>query len=356
MTRALKFLIVFAAGVAALAPLPRSAVERLYSRGLYPVLQPSLTSLTNYTAVAWFDALIVVVLTSIAVMWMIRLTRRRGSTLRAIGSLTLDTAAIAGLLYLWFLAAWGLNYRREPLRTQVDYSSDRVTSDAVRRFAVRSTASLNALYDPAHAQPWLALHEVPDQLTQGLTQVEQDLAMGWRAVPGAPKRSLFNFYFTRVSIDGMTNPFLLETLVNQSLLPFEWPATIAHEWGHLAGFADESEANFIGWLVCMRGPAPVQYSSWLSLYGTIIGALHRSDRDAVTRELAEGPRQDLRAIAERIELQTNPIASRAGYALYDRYLKANRVGAGIRSYSEVVQLLVGTKFDEHGAPLLRSKS
>ena len=337
MTRALKFLIVFAAGVAALAPLPRPAVERLYSRGVYPVLQPSLTSLTNYTAVAWFDLLVVVVLTSIALMWVIRLIRRRGSTIGAIGSLTLDTAAIGGLLYLWFLAAWGLNYRREPLLTQMDYSRDRVTSDAVRRFAARSTASLNALYDSAHAQPWLALHEVPDQLTQGLNQVEQDLAMGWRAVPGAPKRSLFNFYFTRVSIDGMTNPFLLETLVNQSLLPFEWPATIAHEWGHLTGFADESEANFIGWLVCMRGPAPVQYSGWLSLYGTIIGALPRSDRDAVTHELAEGPRKDLRAIAERIQRQANPIASRAGYALYDRYLKANRVEAGIRSYSEVVR-------------------
>ena len=96
---------------------------------------------------------------------------------------------------------------------------------------------------------------------------------------GRPKRTLFNFYFTRVSIDGMTGPFFLETLANGTLLPFERAATVAHEWSHLAGYADESEANFVGWLVCMRGPAPVQYSGWLSLYGTVVGALPRSDRD-----------------------------------------------------------------------------
>jgi hypothetical protein len=33
----------------------------------------------------------------------------------------------------------------------------------------------------------------------------------------------------------MTDPFLLETLLASNLLPFEVPAVIAHEWGHLAG-------------------------------------------------------------------------------------------------------------------------
>ena len=60
-------------------------------------------------------------------------------------------------------------------------------------------------------------------------------------------------------------PFFLETLANGTLLPFERAATVAHEWSHLAGYADESEANFVGWLVCMRGPASAQYSGWLSL-------------------------------------------------------------------------------------------
>jgi hypothetical protein len=49
------------------------------------------------------------------------------------------------------------------------------------------------------------------------------------------------------------------------------------------------------------------------------------------------------------------MARRAGYALYDRFLKANRVEAGIRSYSQVIRLLLGTKFAEDGSPVMRAK-
>jgi hypothetical protein len=158
-----------------------------------------------------------------------------------------------------------------------------------------------------------------------------------------------------VSIDGMTGPFFLETLANDTLLPYERPATIAHEWSHLAGYADESEANFVGWLICMRGPAAIQYSGWLSLYGSIAGALTRSEREEIARALDEGPRGDLRAISDRIRRYAIPAASRAGYAMYDRFLKANRVEAGVRSYGEVLRLLLGTKFEGDGAPALRKR-
>ena len=198
-----------------------------------------------------------------------------------------------------------------------------------------------------------SLAETPVALEPAFVRAQRDLALPWTAHAGRPKRTLFNFYFTRVSIDGMTGPFFLETLANGTLLPFERAATIAHEWSHLAGYADESEANFVGWLVCMRGSAPVQYSGWLSLYATVAGALPRSDRDDIAGRLDEGPRADLRAISDRIRRHAVPAASRAGYALYDRFLKANRVEAGVRSYGEVLRLLLGTRFNEDGAPVLR---
>jgi hypothetical protein len=60
-------------------------------------------------------------------------------------------------------------------------------------------------------------------------------------------------YFKAAGVEGMTDPFFLETLVAGDLLPFERPFVIAHEWSHLAGFANEGEANFLGWLTCMKG-------------------------------------------------------------------------------------------------------
>ena len=99
---------------------------------------------------------------------------------------------------------------------------------------------------------------------------------------------------------------------------------------------------------------PEQYSAWISLYGTIVSALPPGDRDGIVNALQPGPRGDLRAMAERIARQVNPAASRAGYAVYDRFLKANRVRAGIRSYNEVIRLMLGTQFREDGTPVLRS--
>ena len=361
----LKLALIFVTVLAALVPLPRNGVERIYSRGLYPIIQPRLTTLSNTTPFAWFDALVLLAVSTILIMWTIRLRRlsrqsgdaakagRTTGVARTIAGLAIDTAAIAAVLYIWFLAAWGLNYQRQPLREQLDFQEDRITREALRALADRTVGALNALHADAHAAGWPDLSATPGALEPAFVRAQHDLALPWIADGGRPKRTLFNFYFTRVSIDGMTGPFFLETLANDTLLPYERPATIAHEWSHLAGYADESEANFVGWLICMRGPVSIQYSGWLSLYGSIAGALPRSDREEIARALGEGPRADLRAISDRIRRYAIPAASRAGYAMYDRFLKANRVEAGVRSYGEVLRLLLGTKFKEDGAPTLR---
>ena len=43
----------------------------------------------------------------------------------------------------------------------------------------------------------------------------------------------------------------------------DWDRLVAaHEWAHLAGYADESEANFVGWLTCARASDAARYSGW----------------------------------------------------------------------------------------------
>src|SRR5262249_33088986 len=154
----------------------------------------------------------------------------------------------------------------------------------------------------------------------------------------------------RAGISGMTNPYLLETLVERDLLPFERPFVVAHEWSHLAGFADESEANFVGWLTCLRGSIPEQYSGWLFLYDELAAAVRREDRTTLAERLGPGPRADLQAIAQRFQRQVNPTVSAAGWRVYDQYLKVNRIEAGARSYAEVVRLVLGVRFGPDWTP------
>ena len=73
----------------------------------------------------------------------------------------------------------------------------------------------------------------------------------------------------------MTDPYFLETLVSSQLLPFERPFVLAHEWSHLTGLADEGDANFLGWLACVRAAPPQQYSGWLFLYSRSVGHVPR---------------------------------------------------------------------------------
>jgi hypothetical protein len=145
----------------------------------------------------------------------------------------------------------------------------------------------------------------------------------------------------------MTDPFLLETLIAPDLLDVEKPFVIAHEWAHLAGYADESEANFVGWLACQHGDAAARYSAALVMIEFV-----QPPNQTLQQALTIGPRIDLYAIRERYR-RTNRVLQAAARESYDAYLRANRVKAGIVSYDLVVQLVLGTAFDQRGNPVLR---
>ncbi len=171
---------------------------------------------------------------------------------------------------------------------------------------------------------------------------------------GRPKHTLLDVYFTRAGVSGMTSPFFLETLIASNLLPFERPGVIAHEWGHLAGFARESEASFFGLLVCLHGNDAAQYSAWLDIFVRTLGARDRDDRRAVIAALPEAVRADLRAMAERSERDQVRAVSLVAWRAYDTYLRSQRVESGVRNYGEVVRLLAGTRFEAGWRPALRT--
>jgi hypothetical protein len=81
------------------------------------------------------------------------------------------------------------------------------------------------------------------------------------------------------------------------------------------------------------------------------GALPRSERAALARALEAGPRGVLAAIAARGR-RIQPVLQAVSWRLYDRYLKANRVEQGVRSYDRVLALLIGTRFTDGWIPVV----
>lgn len=320
--------------VTLLTPVDPGWVERVYSGALYLSFQPYLTGASNLVPFALLDLGVGLILA-----WLIRAAFR---DVRQSGAGTAAARAAARLVvtsavvYLLFAASWGLNYRRVPLEQKIPFDRARVTQAAARQLAATAVERLNSGYAAAHAAPFRT-----ELLEHAFVRAQQAVGPGVTTTTGRPKRSVAGLYFRYAAIDGMTVPVFLEIILNPDLLPVERPAVLAHEWAHLAGYSDESEATYIAWLAASRSADPVaRYSAWLDAYGLAYTALPRAARAAVP-PLDEGPREDLRAIAERYA-RSSAAVRRAARGVYDSYLKANRIEEGIENYAAALQLILGT--------------
>ena len=351
MTRVLRLGAILLALAAAFVPIPPHWIESVYSEGVYLAVQRQVTRASNAVPIAVTDLLIAAAVLGAAVLVRrgMRLRRRTGAWVAARSTVS-GAATAAAVIYLVFLATWGLNYRREPLAGRLDFERGRVTRESVASLGRQVAARLNALHAEVHARGWPAWEDLPHLLAPSFAAVQRQLAPVTPARAGVPKWSLLTFYFERAGVSGVTNPFALEVVVDRGQLPFERPFVAAHEWAHLAGYADESEANFIGWLVCFQGPPIAEYSGDLVLLVYALGAMPAADRTAVIRLLGPGPRGDLEEIGRRAE-RVWPWLQRPAWWVYDRYLRANRVEAGVRSYGLAVQLITGTRFEASWVPV-----
>jgi hypothetical protein len=336
--RGLGVATVAAAATALLVPWPAAAVEAWYASGVYPVWQRIATPITNVLPFAVLDVIIVIGVAAIA--WVIVDGWRRtvGSRLRRAGAVAGRLLVCAAVLYLWFLASWGLNYQRRPLAERLGLDRRRATHAAASRLADETIGELNRLYPLAHAQPWPEREALRPLLEAPFTAALG--GVGARdVVPGRAKASLLQPYFRWAGIDGVTDPFAPEVIVSTDLLPMEWPFTLAHEWGHLAGLAHEAEASYLGWTTCLGGTDQTRYSARLWILGHALSVLSRDERIALVAKLDDGPRGDLRAIAHRVAMSV-PAVRQVSWAAYDRYLKTNGVSEGLAAYDAALVLIL----------------
>jgi Protein of unknown function (DUF3810) len=333
-------LVVVSAGLLLLAPLPAHWIERAYSSRLYPAWQQFVTALSNTFPFALFDLWLVTIAAAIVGVGL-RATRGRRSIGRRLVAWVGAAVVLGAVVYVWFSVSWGLNYHRQPLSTRLPFDRTRITPHALERLAWRTVGELNRLHAQTVTEPWPALDELPSRLADPFARAVHALGLPAGTVAGHPKRTLLQPYFRYAAIDGMTDPFFLEVLINSDALPPERPFIVAHEWGHLAGLAHEAEASYFGWRLCTSGNHQAAYSGWLFLYSHAAAALPPHTWREVDGRLAAGPRRDLAAIAARAK-RASPVLSGAAWRVYDRYLKSQRVREGVASYNAVIQLVLAT--------------
>ena len=352
MRVAVGVLVLVLAVLAGFAPIDPYVVERWYSTGIYPFVQQVMTPVSNLVPFAILDVLAVAAfLVVIVVLVRAILLARRKRSWKPIFATGARLVTAGAMVYLVFLAVWGLNYRRVSMTERLVLDRSAASSQTILALGGMAVEQLNTLHSAAHAEGWRTSPWREHRMRNAFSSVLLRLSDAAPAEPGRMKSSIFGPYFRWTSIDGMVNPFGLEALANPDLLPFEVPFVAAHEWAHLAGYADESEASFVGFLTCIRAAPPSAYSGWLFLYWQINAEVGTDDRRRLASMLAEGPRRDIAAIAERMRRGQVPLLRDAGWRVYDQYLKANRVEEGVRSYGLVLTLLARARFEEGWLPV-----
>ena len=350
-----QLLIIGCAVGAAFAPVSSETIERAYSTTVYPKIQAAVTPVSNAVSFALFDVITVIAVVVVIVSAFVAVGRARATRSgRPLGAWFLSLCTAAAAAYLVFLGVWGLNYRRVPMADRLVLSTEPPSTEQVVTLGFEAIRRMNGLYKEAHRIGWNGDPRSDADLLAAYTFVQQRLLGVADAVPGRIKSSLYGPYFRWTSVDGMIDPFALEVLANPDLLPFERTFVAAHEWAHLAGFANEAEANFVGFLTCVRAGVPAQYSGWLSLYWQIGSEVTPDDRKRLWDAVGEGPRRDIQAISDRLRRGQLPFLRDASWRVYDRYLRANRVEEGIRSYGEVINLVLRARFEDGWAPVRRA--
>ena len=255
--------------------------------GVYPAWQRIATTATNALPFAAFDLVLPRAILGLVGLAIGSWRGSGGGRWRRAGAALLAALVVVAATYLWFLASWGFNYQRTPVDVRVGLDRRRATPERLSAFALDTVDELNRLRPIAHAQPWPDRAALVETLRPAFRAALPRLGVRQDVVPGVPKWSVLQPYFRWAGIDGVTNPFVPEVVVNDDLLPMEWPFTLAHEWGHLAGLAHEAEASYAGWLTCQAGTDQTRYSAALWAFGHVFAASPREQQNLLLSRLGE---------------------------------------------------------------------
>jgi hypothetical protein len=340
---------------AALAP---GLVENFYARSVYPRVARTLSHLTGSLYFSAGEAMVVLfflLLLSALALLVYRLARRHGEwRAHLLASCRRALWCVAAFAFV-FMLVFGLNYQRPPLVEMLGYDQRHANADELDVMTRAVVEGVNRNYEEAHA----AGYTTPDtprvfEILRESYAREAELSSFAVGGFGPPKAVYFSGALTRLGISGMYFPFTGEPNFNADAPDFERPFSIAHEMAHQRGFARESEANFVAFLVCTHANDPlVRYSGYRQGFGVAfeLYKLDPAKARAILNELSAGYREDSR----RSALFWAAARGRAGalsMRLNDLYLKANRVKSGTKNYGEMTALLIGYYLKSPPAPSL----
>jgi hypothetical protein len=163
------------------------------------------------------------------------------------------------------------------------------------------------------------------------------------------KKAIFPILGDYIGYLAFYQPITGEAIVRVDLPMMTQPFTIAHEMAHQLGYASETEANFIAFIVASESKDPVlKYSMLLQMFtyaqdAQLLLLAGTKGFDAWKMQIAKNKAMLSPAVLkDRVEIKAFFTARadkqiQASNQLYDQFLKWNQQAAGIDSYADVLK-------------------
>ncbi|WP_274541561.1 DUF3810 domain-containing protein [Romboutsia maritimum] len=273
-------------------------------------------------------------------------------------SCILNVFSILSIAYFLFIVLWGLNYNRPVLedtllKTHTLYNDKKTISLEYNKEDLKSlykylitktnqTRNLTLVDNNNIMKANSDFKNIINRSKLGYDNIS-DKIPGINGNFAKPKYVISSKIMCYSGITGIYFPFTGEANINIAIPDINIPSTVLHEMAHQRGFANEDEANFIGYLACINHPdIDFNYSGYILALTYTSSALKKIDFESyksLTSTISKDVINDLKNNSEfwsKYEGKINNLSNKFN----NSYLKANGVKEGTQSYGKMVNLLL----------------
>lgn len=334
-----------------MAKVDNGWVEGVHSKYVYPFFANVfgwVVSLFPFSVLELLILLGVLALLFYLVWSVVQICRNRTVWKNRLYRLGLNLLGGLSVVYFCFVLFMGLNYYRDPITRHMELSVRESTKEELYDLCELLVIDCNFYRQK--------LQEDENGVALLLNEDFSDVAEGARTAYAALEKKLpvlemadvrnkpllTSKLFSMVMTTGIYIPF--ESGINIDVPEFSLPATMCHELTHFRGFMAEDEANFLSYLACKSSDrADFRYSGSLMAFQYAFSALYDEDVD-LARKAAQlcdkGVLRDIQAEDAYWEQYRDTVISNTSGAIYEGYLQSNDQESGLKSYGEMIDLLL----------------
>lgn len=320
-----------------------NAIEKYYSQGFYVWVCKLWHPVLNLVPFSVGDVIYIAVVISLIYIFcrvVYLLFKKRFSL-----SLNLLLGTVAGVQagMVVFYVFWGLNYFRPSAAQRLNLRDTTFTVADMKTVTCIIIDSANATRARiTHADTIQDNAAIYNTAVSAIKKISAD-SVNFRTYHPHIKSSLLSPLMNYLGTSGYYNPFTTEAQMNYQMPVFERPFIACHEMSHQMGYGPEDEANFAGFLAGIgSNDRLLRYSVYQAALDECMYALRRRDSTASNEMkpyISKQVRADLRAQrAYWMKFRGN--LGMVSSIFYDDYLKANNQPQGMRTYNQMVLLLM----------------